>query len=46
MADVQQQLASLGSEPKSSSPAEFDGRLKGEIAFWEKVAEDARIDKQ
>jgi tripartite-type tricarboxylate transporter receptor subunit TctC len=46
MADVEQQLASLGSEPRSSTPAEFDGRLKQEIAFWEKVAEDARIDKQ
>jgi tripartite-type tricarboxylate transporter receptor subunit TctC len=46
MADVKQQLANLGSEPKSTTPAEFDARLKAEIAFWGKVIEDARIEKQ
>jgi tripartite-type tricarboxylate transporter receptor subunit TctC len=44
--DVKQQLANLGSEPKSTTPAEFDARLKEEVAFWGKVIEDARIEKQ
>jgi tripartite-type tricarboxylate transporter receptor subunit TctC len=46
MADVKQQLANLGSEPKSTTPAEFELRLKQEVAFWGKVIEDARIEKQ
>jgi tripartite-type tricarboxylate transporter receptor subunit TctC len=46
MADVKEQLANLGSEPKSTTPAEFDARLKAEIAFWGKVIDDARIEKQ
>jgi tripartite-type tricarboxylate transporter receptor subunit TctC len=46
MADVKQQLANLGSEPRSTTPAEFDARLKEEVAFWAKVIEDAKIEKQ
>jgi tripartite-type tricarboxylate transporter receptor subunit TctC len=46
MADVKQRLASLGSEPKPTTPAEFDARLKAEIVFWGKVIEDAGIEKQ
>jgi tripartite-type tricarboxylate transporter receptor subunit TctC len=46
MPDVKQQLANLGSEPKSTTPAEFDARIKQEIAFWGKVIEDAGIEKQ
>jgi tripartite-type tricarboxylate transporter receptor subunit TctC len=46
MADVKRQLANLGSEPKSTTSAEFTARLKEEVAFWGKVIEDARIEKQ
>jgi tripartite-type tricarboxylate transporter receptor subunit TctC len=44
--DIKQRLANLGSEPQSTTPAEFEGRLKQEVAFWGKVIEDARIDRQ
>ena len=44
--DIKQRLANLGSEPQSTTPAEFEARLKQEVAFWGKVIEDARIDRQ
>jgi tripartite-type tricarboxylate transporter receptor subunit TctC len=46
MADVNEQLAKLGSEPKTTTPAEFDTRLREEVAFWRKVMDDARIERQ
>jgi tripartite-type tricarboxylate transporter receptor subunit TctC len=46
MADVKRQLANLGSEPKSTTSAEFAARLKEEVAFWGKVIEDAGIEQQ
>jgi tripartite-type tricarboxylate transporter receptor subunit TctC len=46
MPDVRQQLANLGSEPISSTPAAFEARLKAELAFWGKAMDDVRIEKQ
>ena len=46
MPDVKQRLAALGTDSQTSTPAEFEARLKEEIAFWGKVIEDAKIEKQ
>ena len=45
-AEVKQKLAAVGFEAVGSTPAEFDARIKSEIAKWAKVIRDAGIKPQ
>jgi tripartite-type tricarboxylate transporter receptor subunit TctC len=44
--EMKEQLDKLGFAPGGMTPAEFDARLKEEIASWNKVAREAGIAKQ
>jgi tripartite-type tricarboxylate transporter receptor subunit TctC len=43
MPDVKERLASLGAEPVSSSPEEFDAYIKSEMKKWQVVIKDLNI---
>jgi tripartite-type tricarboxylate transporter receptor subunit TctC len=42
-ADYREQIAALGIEPQVTSPREFDGYMKSEIARWSKAIKDAEL---
>lgn len=44
--DVAQRLASDGSTPVGSTPDQFNAHIKREIAKWQKLAKDAKLDLQ
>ena len=44
--DVKEQLATLGFEPRSSTPEEFAAQIKSELAKWSKVIRAAGIKAQ
>ncbi len=44
--EIKQRLAAVGFEAIGSTPAEFDARVKAEIAKWAKVIRDAGIKPQ
>jgi len=41
--DVKQKLTSLGYDPVTCTPAEFDAKIKSDIARWAKLVKDANI---
>jgi tripartite-type tricarboxylate transporter receptor subunit TctC len=44
--EIKRRLAAVGFEAVGSTPAEFDERVKAEIAKWAKVIRDAGIKPQ
>jgi putative tricarboxylic transport membrane protein len=46
MPDVRKRILELGTEPRSSTPAELGARLHGDIAKWAAVIEQAHIEKK
>jgi tripartite-type tricarboxylate transporter receptor subunit TctC len=45
MPDVEQRLSELGMPPAPTSREEFDKFIRGEIARWAQVINDAKIPK-
>lgn len=45
MPDVKDRLLAQGAEPKASSPAEFKALVTAEIGKWQKVVQEAQIQK-
>jgi tripartite-type tricarboxylate transporter receptor subunit TctC len=44
--EIKRRLAVVGFEAVGSTPAEFDARIRAEIAKWAKVVRDANIKQQ
>lgn len=44
--DVSKRLAADGSVPVGSSPDQFSAHIKSEIAKWQKLVKDAKLDMQ
>jgi tripartite-type tricarboxylate transporter receptor subunit TctC len=44
--EIKRRLAAVGFEAVGSTPAEFDARIRAEIAKWAKVVRDANIKQQ
>ena len=46
MPDIRKRILDLGTEPKASTPAEIEARLKADIVKWSGVIERAGIEKR